>query len=222
MAQNWTTDVYALGHTGSTDLQNMENNFAVLKSLFSGISAPSNNVAGQPWFDETNKILKIRNQANSGWLGVMYGDSSTKIWMYSNVAGDGWVIDSTLTDVVLAIKGGSQAYNANGGTTGGTWTQPNHQLVASEIPDHAHSGTVNSGGTHNHTTTSILTHDFAGGTPGWRDGDSGSGVVTSSSNGAHTHTFTTNTDGGGDGNHNHGTTYRPAAAIGTLQYPKLS
>ena len=216
MGQTFTDDCYALTHSGNTDLTNMETNFATLKSMFSGGSAPSNNVAGMPWFDTTNKVLKIRNQANSSWLGVMYGNSNNKIWMYSNTATDGWTVYSSLTDRVLAIKGGSQAYNVSGGNVAGTWTQPNHTLTASEIPDHSHN--VNSGGAHAHD----LVSDNAGSTvqicvqtaPGTASGDNSGFVV---SGGAHTHT--TATDGGGDTAHSHGTTFRPAAAVGTLQYP---
>ena len=35
-----------------------------------GTSAPSTTYAGQFWFDSTNDILKIRNEADSAWLNV--------------------------------------------------------------------------------------------------------------------------------------------------------
>ena len=70
MAQNFTDDVFDPNHDGQTDLQNIENNFAALKSQFGGASAPANPVAGQPWVDTTSHILKIRNEANSAWLSI--------------------------------------------------------------------------------------------------------------------------------------------------------
>jgi len=70
MAQNWTDNVFDPAHVGQTDLQNMENNFACLKSCFSGSSAPANPVPGMLWVDTTNHVLKIRNEANNAWFGV--------------------------------------------------------------------------------------------------------------------------------------------------------
>lgn len=70
MAQNFTDDCFAGSHVGQTDLQNMENNFACLKSSFSGSSAPSNPVAGMFWYDTSAHILKLRNEANNAWLSI--------------------------------------------------------------------------------------------------------------------------------------------------------
>lgn len=68
MSQTYTDDCFASGHAGLTDLQNMENNFAALKSAFSGVSAPPNPVGGMWWLDTTTHILKLRNEANDAWL----------------------------------------------------------------------------------------------------------------------------------------------------------
>jgi len=48
-----------------------------------------------------------------------------KVYLYENTAPTGWSI-TAVTDKVLAVKGGSDAYNATGGTAAGTWTQPSH------------------------------------------------------------------------------------------------
>jgi hypothetical protein len=224
MAQDWTDDVYALTNTGSTDLQNMENNFTALKSSFSGASAPSNNVAGQLFFDTANTILKIRNTANSAWIGIMYATALTKIWVYSNLAEDGWDIDDSITDRVLAIKGGSQAYDANGGTLGGSWQQPSHILTAAENAIHTHSGTT-AGRSQNHTHTSAFSAGSAGASPKAL-GNFGTGttnVTSGNSSQNHTHTYTTTSQSGTGGSaHDHGLVYRPQAAIGTLQFLLLS
>jgi len=215
MAQTWTDNSYQLDHTGTTDLQAFENNLNTLKSLFSGATAPSNNVAGMPWFDTTNKLLKIRNNANSAWLGVMYGSTSTKIWIYANVAGDGWVVDGSVTDRVLAIKGGSQAYNVNGGNTAGTWTQPNHTLTVAEMPSHDHDTNTNTTGAHTHPVPGST---GSGGAGGHVEAANDHTTINTQSNGDHSHTVTA--EGGGTA-HNHGTTHRPAATVGTLQYPNV-
>lgn len=209
MSQDFTDDVYASGHQATTDLENMEKNFAALKSSFSGTTAPANTVAGMLWYDTTQKLMKQRDSANSTWFGFMVADSSHKIWVYRNAAPEGWAIDSAVTDCVIALKGGSNAYNVNGGTLAGTWTQPGYTLTTADIPAHTHG----SSGAHTHDVTimsgisggvinTISTFDAAVTT-----------TVATSSGGTHTHTSV-----GGGGSHNHGTTYRPYAAIGTLQY----
>jgi len=91
--------------------------------------------------------------------------AGTKMWFYQNTAPTGWVIDSTPADAILAVKGGSAAYNVNGGMAAGTWTQPNHTHTGPShthtVPSHTH--TVPS---HTHTTgdctlalTQIPPHD---------------------------------------------------------------
>jgi len=70
MSQTYTDNVYATDHAVQTDMQNVENNFAALKSAFSGATTPANTVAGMWWFDTTANILKLRNEANNAWLSV--------------------------------------------------------------------------------------------------------------------------------------------------------
>jgi hypothetical protein len=67
MSQTYTADCYAAGHQATTDLQAFEDNFAALKSAFSGTSAPSNMIAGMAWLDTTLSLLKTRNTANDAW-----------------------------------------------------------------------------------------------------------------------------------------------------------
>ena len=67
--------------------------------------------------------------------------SGRKVYLYENTAPTGWSIVA-VTDSVLSVKGGSNAYNANGGTQAGTWTQPNHTHTG---PSHTHTGP-----SHNH------------------------------------------------------------------------
>jgi len=214
MAQNYTTNSYQADHNGQSDLQNMENNFECLRSNFSGSSSPANAIAGKQWFHTTNKLLKIRNNANSAWLGVMCGDTSQKMLVYRNTAMDGWVIDTANGDRVIATKGGSTY--TTGGSTAGTWTQPSMTLSTSQIPVHNH--TLSTNGNHTHDVRLYGSSESGPTTIKREDDASGSFVDVADnvlSNGDHTHTVG-NTGSGSS--HNHGSTYRPAAAVVTIQY----
>ena len=237
--QDWTEDLYESTHVADTDLQNIEKNFATLKNSYAGTSAPANAKPGLAWFDTTKKIMKVRNQADSAWLGVMYGTTSYKVWVYINAAGDGWVIDSSITDAVLALKGGSQAYNRTGGGAAGTWTVANHThtLTTSSDGNHVHKirnhtagGTTeqvyNSGGSLvgiSRSTTNDPESGYAYGIEISRSFDHGEDSANrnydakdwySQNTGAHQHTATTVGSGGTS-------TYRPYAAVGTMQYPNV-
>jgi hypothetical protein len=137
----------------------------------------------------------------------MIADASHKIWVYRNTAPDGWAIDAAITDVVLALKGGS--YGATGGAQVGTWTQPDCTLSVAQIPAHDHGAVAD----HAHTLPAVSGTDGAS-ISYVRSGDDGAfGAPNSGNAGGHTHTSV-----GSSGAHNHGSAYRPAAAVGTLQY----
>ena len=134
MSQNFTDNCYVLTNLiagVSSDLQDIENNFITLKGTFSSGSAPVtggdySTVAGLAWYDTTNTQLKYRNSANNGWMYFFPGDATSKIWAYRNDAVEGMIVDSSVTDKVLAIKGGSQGYAITGGGLGGSWTTLSH------------------------------------------------------------------------------------------------
>jgi len=209
MAQNYTPNSYQADHIGETDLKAMENNFACLRSMFSGAAGPPNAFAGMTWFDTTNKLLRIRNNDNNEWIGVMHGSSAAKLWIYSNSAVDGWAIDGAPpTDAIIVLKGGAQAYNANGGTVAGTWTQPSFSILEAQLAAHTHD----SDGAHSHQIEA-----YTSGTGAYNEYLGSVYTMTSGyviANGAHTH----GSIGSGTA-HSHGTSFRPAAALGTLQYP---
>jgi len=116
--------------------------------------------------------------------------AGNKMYWYANVAITGWTIVA-VTDSVLAVKGGSNAYNVTGGQTGGTWTQPSHVLTQNEMPSHTHPIALGA----YHTDSSFAK-------AGWGNNTS-TGFATISAT-------------GGDASHSHGTTYRPLAAIGVI------
>ena len=110
----------------------------------------------------------------------------TKMWFYQNTAPTGWVIDSTPADAILAVKGGSAAYNVNGGMAAGTWTHPTHTHTG---PSHTHTGPshTHTGPSHAH---SILTHTHTF-SAGAHTHTTGSLTLTAAQSGvpAHNHTF---------------------------------
>lgn len=124
MAQTWVADLYTTGTVINTTMGNMESMFATLRTNFSGTSAPAS-VSGQNigmnWYDTTKKLLKHRDSTDANWRGILAGSSSLKMWLYLNAAEEGWAIDAvSVTDRVLAFKGGSTY--VTGGANAGTWT----------------------------------------------------------------------------------------------------
>jgi len=206
MAQDWTDDVFAAGHTGQTDLQNMENNFAAMKSLFSGAAQPASMAACHPWFDTTQHVLKIRDDGDSAWLGLMHGDTSQKLWIYRNAAMSGWAVDSGVTDTVLALKGGS--VYTTGGASAGTWTQPDHTLTESEMPEHHHS--LQSDDQYSNDAVGMGYSNAGNGVAGCDRIEMGAFYEFDYAD----HQLVMDT--GGSGAHNHGTTYRPLAQVGII------
>lgn len=144
MSQDWTTNLYTTATEADTTLTNMELMFATLKSAFSGATAPASQVPGQIWYDTTKKACKQRNQGDTAWVGLMHGDTSQKIWVYRNAAMDGWAIDSSVTDRVLALKGGTTY--TTGAATAGSWT------ISGLSASHNHQWYVNNADASNHET----------------------------------------------------------------------
>ena len=222
MSQTYTIDCFVSTHGGQSDLAIMESNFEALRTTFSGTDAPANAIAGKQWFDTTHKLLKIRNNANSAWLGVLTGTTSLKMLVYRNTAEDGWAIDSTLnTDRVIAIKSAAGTY-ATGGATAGSWTLPDYTLLEADIPGHTHTGTTAADGAHTHTDDMGTSVAGGAGTRATASSNTGGGNLTTTGGtpATHTHTFTSASTGDG-GAHNHGAAYRPAAAVVTIQYPDI-
>ena len=212
MSQSYTVNCYDLDAEVLVNLQAIEDNFACLKTNFSGANdtlLSSIKEAGLRFFDTTKAMMKVRNSTNTAWLAKMSGDASSKIWAYKNSAPDGMVVDSGVADCIIALKGGAQAYNANGGNLAGTWTQPDCTLDVTQIAAHTHG----SGGAHTHSVVGLYYSAWSTGTPGGSQFlFSGSSFDTDSA-GTHEHA-----NFGGGGAHNHGTAFRLAAAVGTLQY----
>jgi len=140
MSQTYTDNCFQSGNVGQTDLQNIENNFAALKSNFSGTGAPPNAVAGMEWFDTDadtgNKgILKLRNNDGT-WYGLLHGDTTHRIPVYRNTAIDGWAVVAAAGDRLMAIKGGSTY--TTGGASAGSWTISGINTESAHYHTHNH------------------------------------------------------------------------------------
>jgi len=212
MSQDWADDVFGSTHAYNVDMQNIEENFQCLITNFSGSTAPTSPVAGQSWYDSTKYVMKHRNSTNNAWLASLHGSTLCELWMYRNDSDEGWIINSSVTDRVLALKGGTNAYSTDGGGVAGSWT-PSGLSVATIISQiYQNNGETTKGKFFNSagvlTTINVRTSGFYRDLPYALptsvpavDDD----LYTAKS--THTHTY--------DG------TDRPAAAIGTLQRPNI-
>ena len=133
---------------------------------------------------DTTMAYKVHN---------FFDDAGTRtLYLYENTAPTGWTTVSAASDVVLAVKGGSNDYNASGGTVAGSWLSPSYSLVASELPEHTHT----------------YTRYYGAGYFLWQAG--GFAVWYSSG------TLNTGSTGSGDA-HRHGTNeYRPYSVVGII------
>ncbi|MEG6552406.1 hypothetical protein V6C53_19420 [Desulfocurvibacter africanus] len=217
MAQNYTIDMFAPGNQVQIDMQNIENNLECLRSMFSGLTTPANAITGQAWYDLNKSVLKQHN--GTSWIGLMHGDAAQKMWVYRNAAMAGWVVDAAVSDKVLAIKGGAQAYNVNGGGMAGTWS-------ISGVSVGAHTHPITADGAHTHGAGSAAGSGGAGfvRTTTHQEGDSHDGYYwvyayrTDSPGAFHSHGGATQAATPGA---TQSGTWRPAAAVGSLQYLDL-
>jgi hypothetical protein len=144
--------------------------------------------------------------------------TGSRMWFYQNSAPTGWTLQTSLTDILLACKGGNKAYNITGGTVAGEWQQTN-------AGTHRHS----TDGSHQHSCPIITSCPSGCNYPdsNWRSAPYGYDYVGSevlagypsykvgsayrlrgSFTGDHRHDST--------GDHNHQNTWRPHAAVGII------
>ena len=68
MSQSYSSNCFSTANVIETDMQNIENNFDALRSMFSGSSAPTSPDNGQLWYDTGSSMIKLRY--NSSWVNV--------------------------------------------------------------------------------------------------------------------------------------------------------
>jgi hypothetical protein len=160
-----------------------------------------------PFNDGTyNYTIPTQPAAGLAHAKFMLGTSSTIIWMYLNTAPPGWKALSTGADNILAIAGGSVAYNVNGGNQDSVAAWDISGLTADA---HTHTGP-----SHTHTGTTDTGLHWSAGTE--------AGVSGAAANTQHDHAFTTAAGGTGAtaaASANTVTsagTWRPKASVGKL------
>ena len=200
MTTTWNANKPAVGNTIAADIPDIQENFLLIKDILEAITNGTLGTTVAANFDvdvladgadcgtaPTMTSPVVTTGFNDGTQAIswptngmaaakfMLGNSNTIVWFYLNTAPPGWKVLATGADTVLGVAGGAQAYNVDGGTAGGTWTQPDHTLTIDEMPAHTHSivggstgtyieasgtqagsgatGSKGGGGAHNHGTT---------------------------------------------------------------------
>src|SRR6056300_1444810 len=82
----------------------INNALTALASNSSGTSAPSTTYANQFWYDTTNSLLMLRNEADSAWITLAYFDQASSEW-------------EVRTAVVQAVDAGGISLKTDDGTT---------------------------------------------------------------------------------------------------------
>ena len=62
-------------------------------------------------------------------------EAGRRLWLYEDAAPTGWTHLASIADRVIAVKGGSNAFNVAGGNQGGSWSQASHTHTG---PSHNH------------------------------------------------------------------------------------
>jgi len=116
MAQTYNDAVPASTRNALEDLTAIRNNFAALKSCFSGPSSPPNPVAGMWWYDTTANILKLRNEANNAWLNVYDFANGYSIGCSNTVVGGtGIAVSGSLRTGNVTVSATTIPYTAGAG-----------------------------------------------------------------------------------------------------------
>lgn len=135
MSQNSLTLPTTGTVSGLQMTQHANNAIDTLATLSSGASAPSSPVAGQLWHDTTNHVLKLRNQANSGWIALFAVNESGGVAVPSSSVSGGFVnrLRNASCDIAQrgtsgTIASGGSAYTLDGFIAGGAgasfgWSQ---------------------------------------------------------------------------------------------------
>lgn len=211
MTTTWNNTAPAMGNQVSADIPDITENFAHIKSglvrIFQTAWSDSDLSAhvldsGVGFSDGTYTYDFPTNPTIAANSIIMLGNSDTVVWMYLNTAPPGWKALSTGADMVLAVAGGSKAYDVEGGNPDddATWTISGLSSANDSCPNHTHTiSTDLTGGAYIATidlgtgsaTSSALAHDHGGAT---------------GSDGADTHNHTISQNGN----------WRPKASVGKL------
>ena len=71
----YNEETYSGSTVAAVNLQQIEDNWAYLRTNFAGASSPANPNPGQLWADTGNDLLKIRDDDNAAWLAMFNFDT---------------------------------------------------------------------------------------------------------------------------------------------------
>ena len=100
-------DFTIANQTSSASRTDLNNGLQALASLSSGASAPSTTFANMLWYDTTNKLLKMRSDADDAWISVCYLNQTSNLF-------------NLLDDTKVVTSAGSQT-GVLGGQTDAGW-----------------------------------------------------------------------------------------------------
>ena len=149
-------DFSIANQTASSARSDINNGLQALASNNSGASAPSTTYANMFWYDTSNNILKVRNEANSSWIDVVYINQSTGV-------------TSILDNTNLVTSGGSttgllgdQSISTWNTGTGTTESLVSPQKIRSSVVNYVDSvpnwGYISSATTLSGNSTTTFTH----------------------------------------------------------------
>jgi hypothetical protein len=110
---DYTHDMEIDNQTASNARSDINNALKALASCSAGTTAPSTTFKGQLWYDTTNNILKMRNEANSAWLNVLYMDQTNG----AEILDDTHVVNSSGTQTGLLGDQATGTWETGTGTT---------------------------------------------------------------------------------------------------------
>lgn len=228
----WNNTNPAVGNQIANDIPDIAENFAHIKSALNRLMQETwsdSDVTGihldaaVGLYDGTYTYIIPTNSVTANAI-LMTGDSNTIAWFYLNTAPTGWKVLATGADMVCGISGGSDAFNANGGTDAGTWTvagltkdahthtgaSHNHQWYDAIAATNAHDKSYNSGGSATNLSNAGSDKDGSNYSLVIEQGGVGAGDMYTDDDGTGT------TGAQSDAAISSDATWRPAAALGKL------
>jgi hypothetical protein len=111
-----------------TDLNNV---LQAIMSMNSGATAPSTTVANMFWYDTANDLLKMRNEANTGWITLGTVNQSTSNFESATV--NGKTVGTLTAAGGIAYATSTTALAAIGAGTSGQFLQSNAAAAPSWV-----------------------------------------------------------------------------------------
>ena len=139
-------------------------------------------------------------------------ETGRRLWLYEDAEPTGWELVASVADRVLAVKGGSNAFNVVGGNQAGTWTQPSHTHTG---VSHVHKWYDHKGGyLHDYTynASGVAGPITLSNTNAYRHID----ISISSSSSTLNDSYTSAAGTGATGSSGTASTWRPYGAVGII------